>query len=115
MSSCTDGDSQASDDIPSSLLKKIIINNEKAISDSDDIFSGPFSSGCEYKVTAFERKIHVLSNELTVSEMSSLDDNLYYVSPQENSKVKKSQKHKTHYSNNVHTSAPKPKLNLAEM
>ena len=55
-SSCTDGDSQASDDIPLSLLKKRIINNEKAISDSDDIFYGPCSSGSEYKVIAFERK-----------------------------------------------------------
>ena len=61
-------------------MKKRIINNEKAVSDSDDTFSDPCSSCSEYKVTGFQRKIHVLSNELSESEMTSLDYNLYYVS-----------------------------------
>ena len=64
-SSCADGDSQASDDI--ALSPKRIINNEKAISDSDDLFSDPCSSGSEYNVTAFEGKLHVLSYELSES------------------------------------------------
>lgn len=112
VSSCSiNSDTDSSDNIPLSLLQKRIVNDGTCtvISEPDDSVSDIYSSGSEYKFTALEKKL--LNNELSESEISLSDDNLYYVPPFKKKKLKKVKNHRSNIIKRANTSTPKYKLN----